>query len=101
MAQNPLGPWIDTKIELNPQLSLKGDHKIKGQNSYVIRVALSDDSVGYVFASDLWSSAADNLKSHDLQYWHLLQFNESDPLTAPKINGLVWEDYIQLDQKES
>lgn len=66
VAKNPLGPWIDTGIELNPKVDLGRDHVIKGQNSFVIRVAQADDTIGYVFVSDLWSTAADNLKSHDL-----------------------------------
>ena len=69
MAQNPLGPWTDTGIELNPLKGLSRDHRIKGQNSFVIRVAQADETTGYVFVSDLWSTAADNLKSHDLQFW--------------------------------
>lgn len=69
VAENPLGPWTDTGVELNPQLKMSRDHRIKGQNSMIIRTAMADGSTGYVFVNDLWSSAADNLKSHDLQFW--------------------------------
>ena len=32
---------------------------------------MTDDTTGYVFVSDLGSSADDNLKSHDKQFWKL------------------------------
>lgn len=98
VSRDPLGPWTDTGIELNPQLAYKGNHEIRGQNSYVIRVAQADGETGYVFVNDLWSTAADNLKSHDLQYWHLLEFNDDVAEgEAPTITGLTWQDSCDLD----
>ena len=65
-----MGPWKDTKVDLNPEKGLKKPMRaVKGQNSFVIKTAKADGTDGYVFVSDLWSTAADNLKSHDLQFW--------------------------------
>ena len=77
-SEHPLGPWTETGVELNakPKHFWQRDYGIKGQNSQVIRVAQANGETGYVFVSDLWSSAADNLKSHDLQFWQLLEFDD-------------------------
>ncbi len=55
----------------------------------------ADGENGYVFVSDLWSSAADNLKSHDLQFWQLLEFDDS--VTPPAIKPMEWRDTCDLD----
>ena len=61
----------------------------------IIRVAQADGTTGYVFVNDLWSSADDNLKSHDKQFWQLLEFDDSvDP---PAIKPLEWRDTCDLD----
>ena len=97
VAEHPLGPWTDTGIELNskPKAMWKRDHSIKGQNSMVIKVAQASGEAGYVFVSDLWSTAADNMKSHDKQFWQLLEFD--DTVTPPTIKGLEWRDTCDLD----
>lgn len=91
-AKDPLGPWTDSEVELNPQINRQGYHKIAGQNSYVFRIKQADETYGYVFANDLWSTAADNLKSHDRQYWHQLEFDDSvaTEKVAPAIKELEW-----------
>ena len=71
------------------------DHVIKGQNSMIIRIAQANGETGYVFVSDLWSSAADNLKSHDLQFWQQLEFDETQ--SPPTIKPLEWRDTCELD----
>ena len=97
VSEHPLGPWTDTGMELNakPKHFWQRDYAIKGQNSQVIRVAQANGETGYVFVSDLWSSAADNLKSHDLQFWQLLQFDDS--VTPATISALEWRDTCELD----
>ena len=56
-------------------------------------------SSGYVFCSDLWSTATDNLKSHDLQFWHELVFNDTmaSADVSPEIKQLIWEKEIVLN----
>ena len=96
VATNPLGPWTDTGIELNPKpSSFSRNHNIKGQNTMVIRVAQTDGTTGYVFVNDLWSSAVDKLKSHDMQFWQLLEFDDS--VTPATIKPLEWRDTCDLD----
>ena len=93
IAEHPLGPWTDTGIELNPKV--KREYTVKGQNSWVMRVAQADGTTGYVFVSDLWSTAADDLKSHDTQFWTLLEFD--DTVTPPTIKPFSWSDTCELD----
>ena len=96
-TNNPIGEWTDTQIELNPKDDgfMARDNKIKGQHSMIIRVAQANGETGYVFVSDLWSSAADDLKSHDLQFWQLLEFD--DTVNPPTIKPLEWRDTCELD----
>jgi len=59
---------------------------------------MSDGTTGYVFVNDLWSSADDNLKSHDKQFWKLMEFDDNVPQgTAPSIKPFEWQDVCQLD----
>lgn len=48
-----------------------------------------------VYTGDRWMSAPDQLKSHDLQYWAPLQFN--DTTTPPAIVPMVFADWFLLD----
>ena len=47
-----------------------------------------------VFTADLWTSAPDKRKGHDLQFWAPLTFN--DAATPPTIAPLKWVDWWQL-----
>ena len=47
------------------------------------------------FMADMWTTAPDGLKSHDLQYWAPLQFDDSqDP---PSIQPLTWMDGFDIE----
>ena len=61
----------------------------------MFKAALTGGETGYVFVSDLWSTAADNLKSHDRQFWQQLVFD--DTVTPPQIAELNWSDTCELD----
>ena len=42
----------------------------------------------------MWASAHDGLKSHDLQYWYPLQFDDNqDP---PTILPMTWQDSVEI-----
>jgi hypothetical protein len=92
VASHPMGPWIDTGVELNPGPT-GGDHVIPAQNNFVIAL---NGSAGaqFIFTADMWSSAPDGLKSHDLQYWSPLSFDDS--LVPPAIAPLKWIDSFTL-----
>ena len=76
-ANHPLGPWTDTQIDINPN-HLIGGREIKAQTNYVVQVEKEDGEVEYLYTGDLWSSAPDGLKSHDIQYWSPpLEFDET------------------------
>ena len=50
----------------------------------------------YLYSGDLWSSAPDGLKSHDIQYWSPpLQFNDS--VQPPTIEILHFVDSFTVD----
>jgi hypothetical protein len=91
-ARHPLGPWNSTGVELNPLH--KGARAVSAQNSFVFLAALADGTTSLVFASDRWASAADRLKSHVLQYWQPLVFDDS--AIPARIAPLVWQDWITL-----
>ena len=67
-AKSPLGPWTDMKIDLNPKKLHSMNRTVPTQNSYVFQAILKDGSPAFFAAGDMWSSAEDNLISHDLQY---------------------------------
>lgn len=93
VSRHPLGPWNDTGIDLNPRPTPgcalrrgsisgvindgRGARGIPSQNNYVMQVTLRSGEVQYIFTADLWTTAPDGLKSHDLQYWAPLSFDDS------------------------
>ena len=81
VAPHPLGPWTDTGIDINPGDWL-GRRDIPAQCNGVIRLETGGETQ-YLYTGDLWSSAPDSLKSHDIQYWSPpLQFDDTtDPPT--------------------
>ena len=73
MSEHPLGPWIDTGVDINPSdpsdiLGL-GRREVPAQCNGVIVIEQDDGHTEYLYLGDLWSSAPDQLKSHDIQYW--------------------------------
>lgn len=93
-APSPLGPWRDTGVDLNPVKGPLGPRAIPAQESFVFR-AETVAGTEWLFAGDMWGSAKDGLKAHDLQYWSLLRFNDS---TAPAtIQPLSWVDHFALN----
>ena len=105
VSPHPLGNWTDTGVDINPVRPgwFAQDHVIKSQNNFVFAASTrpppdgstSGGNVTYVFTADRWQSAPDKLKSHDLQYWAPLTFDDSK--TPPAIAPLVWTDSFVLD----
>ena len=75
---NPQGKQKnDTKIDINPNHLING-REIKAQTNYVVQVEKGNGQGDYLYTGDLWSSAPDDLKSHDIQYWSPpLEFDDS------------------------
>lgn len=89
-APHPLGPWKDMNLDLNPDHLISG-REIKAQCNSVIK--LEPDF--YIYTGDLWSSAPDNLKSHDIQYWSApLEFDDSQ--NPPTIKQMTFVDNFIL-----
>ena len=66
-AKHPLGPWTDTGIDINPNHFISG-REIQAQCNAVVQIEYQNGT-DYLYTGDLWSSAPDGLKSHDIQYW--------------------------------
>ena len=99
-AQDPKGPWIE---QPNGNINRVGGSEagatiIAAQNSFVITVdfgAASGLEPRYIWTGDMWQSAADHLKSHDLQYWQPLFFNDS--VSPPAIVPLSYIERFELE----
>ena len=62
---------------IEPHQQIVDEHIfVPTQNNYVARVAVAAGGVEYLFMGDLWTTAPDGLKSHDLQYWAPLVFDD-------------------------
>ena len=58
---------VNLHLDLNPKHFLTG-REIKAQCNYVIKIDYkSGKDPDYLYTGDLWSSAPDGLKSHDIQ----------------------------------
>lgn len=107
-AQNPLGPYTNgtgAVYDINPPVGVlqgKFHVTIPAQENYIFQVATTsaDTATGgtsttYVYTGDLWTSSPDGLKSHDLQFWQPLIFNDSS--TVPTIEPMYWANEIEID----
>ena len=90
-APHPLGPWA-LAGDINPPSGVlgNGDRAIKAQCNYVIE----GPNDKYLYTGDLWTTALDVLKSHDLQYWYPLEFDDSTE--PPAIGQMKWVDSFEL-----
>jgi beta-xylosidase len=96
-ARHPLGPWVDSGVDLNPERGGASGRLIKAQENFVITLHHNADADGgssYIYTGDRWESAPDRLKGHDLQYWQPLRFNDSR--SPPTIAPLTWDDSFQI-----
>ncbi|GMH99048.1 hypothetical protein TrVE_jg12855 [Triparma verrucosa] len=85
-AKSPLGPWTDEKTDVNQRVKLSGKHVIPAQANYVFEV-----DGKFIYTGDLWTSAPDGLKSHDVQYWGELKFNDEG-----KVQVMEFVDELRL-----
>jgi len=93
-ATHPMGPWTSTGLDLNPEHGFPAKRVIAAQESFVVEYT-SSGGLGYLYVGDRWTSASDHLKSHDFQFWHPLEFN--DTLTPPVPSPLQWVDNFTID----
>ena len=96
VARHPLGPWKETGVDLNPRRGKGGKcgATIPVQNNHVFQIANGFERQ-YVFVADLWRTAPDGLKSHDLQFWAPLTFDDS--VEPPLPHGpLEWIDGFEI-----
>ena len=95
VAPHPLGPWTHTGVDLNGwNAQTNCGRPVPTQNNYVATVHTAGGGVEYLFMGDLWTTAPDGLKSHDLQYWAPLAFDDS--VSPPAIQPFVWQDGFEI-----
>ena len=99
VARHPLGPWSATGTDLNPRRRGNCGARIPAQNNHVFVARTRDGGSEYIFVADLWQSSPDGLKSHDLQFWAPLRFN--DTASPPTISPLEWIDGFEIDLPDS
>ena len=99
VARHPLGPWSATGADLNPRRRGNCGARIPAQNNHVFVARTRDGGSEYIFVADLWQSSPDGLKSHDLQFWAPLRFN--DTASPPTIAPLEWIDGFEIDLPDS
>lgn len=99
-SSTPLGPWVPlpsaSKLSQPANLNALLDPEnrttrtIPSQNNYVFVVpGRQPDDDQYIWMGE---SALDGIFGHDLQSWHILQFNDS--YAPPLIGDLTWEDWF-------
>ena len=94
VAPHPLGPWTDTGVEVNPGDWL-GRRDIPAQCNAVITITSPPGQTQLLYTGDLWSSAPDKLKSHDIQYWSPpLEFD--DTTSPPTIRPMTFVSNFTL-----
>jgi hypothetical protein len=85
-AKSPLGPYA---LRGNINRDDAGKVIIPAQQTHVAMVP-SDPWPQYIWMGDLWSSRADRIKGHDLQYWSgPLQFNADGTISRLKKQDTV------------
>ena len=96
IAKHPLGPWTSMNTEINPITKSTRKRVIQAQANYVFQVVNNQTgNITYVYTGDRWGSASDNLKSHDLQYWYPLTFD--DGKNPAEILPMSFLDEFTLD----
>lgn len=91
VSTHPLGPWNSTGIDIGgkPGIVDGGTSYTKTQESFIFEVAVEGGNIEYIWSGDRWGSAPDGLKSHDLQYWQPLSFDDTvSPPTIAKTHFL-------------
>lgn len=95
-APSPMGPWTNQNLDINPKhgFSFMGEREIKAQNNFFAQL-----NGQYIYTADLWTTAPDKLKSHDIQYWAPVSFN--DDVTPPLPYKLKWQDTVEISTDSS
>lgn len=94
-ARHPLGPWNNTGINLNPVVGgASFNHVIRAQENFVFSTTGTSATSTFVYTGDRWGSSPDHEKSHDLQFWQPLTFN--DAVEPPAIEPLYWSDNCNI-----
>ena len=88
---------MNHRLSNGTQCNSYGKSLTKAQQNFVIQVPdpSSPGSIQYVWTGDMWQSAADGIKAHDLQYWSVLEFD--DTVSPPLPKQFVWEDTISFN----
>lgn len=93
-APSPLGPFADSARYIDPPGAANAS-LLGAQSSLLVHAPLANGSVGIVYAADRWASAPDGLFGHNLQFWGLLEWD--DTARPPLPAQLAWQNTLDLD----
>eukprot|EP00667_Euglena_gracilis_P013614 EG_transcript_14053 len=88
VSQHPMGPWNDTGLDIGKPPAGRGRSFSNSQQSFVINAVTPAGNVS-VWCGDQWGSSPDGLKSHDLQYWVPMEWDEDAQPPLPRRLRLV------------
>jgi hypothetical protein len=98
---SPLGPWTNSSYDVGCAAVPNGATPdvrhcasfATAQQTGVFNVATPTGNV-QVWHGDRWQTAPDRLKSHDLQYWGVMKWDDS--ATPPKLRHLDFQDTFEI-----
>ena len=76
--------------------ALYGTSVTKAQQNFVIQ-AHTPTGVEFIWTGDMWQSASDGVKAHDLQFWAPLVFVNDSATGIPLPQPVTWIDNFTLD----
>jgi hypothetical protein len=99
VADSPLGDWKSMDTDINPVV--KRERTVKAQCNYVISLeSKTSGETQYLYTGDMWSTAPDGLKSHDIQYWSPpLEFNDDE--SPPTIKPMTFVDSFEINVQDT
>lgn len=100
-ASHPMGPWTDAGYDIDgsAKSAIRPYNSTAGAQQNAVFRFISGGSVAYMWTGDRWGSAPDGLKSHDVQFWQPLKFDDS--VSPPAIAPLRWADSFSLTMPDS
>ena len=75
---------------------LYGTSVTKAQQNFVIQ-AHTPTGVEFIWTGDMWQSASDGVKAHDLQFWAPLVFVNDSATGIPLPQPVTWIDNFTID----
>ena len=68
-GRGPRLGWAEAGSVSSEDILGLGDREVRAQCNGIITITGVDGDSMHIYTGDLWTSAPDSLKSHDIQYW--------------------------------